>query len=320
MATSFNTDKNTRSLWIQNTFGTRRVFVAYVIFVSMTVLGMIANIVTGVKGGADDMQGTGHEKLLEHFLLCVSGLFFLSLPVVLHRKYKYRIPSFIYMSIAFVIFAHFILGEIYRFYDNIGMFDKLLHITGGITIALCGFSIVYGFSKTKSGHVRLSPFFTGMFSFCFAMTLLVLWEFFEYWVDMIGGFNMQRWRDSLSILAAQSGEMIEYNFKLVRAWPWQDGLRIAIIETGDTIPLTIQGPFPQGENGVYLLTKEPQGYGLIDTMNDLIIGAIGALVVSIVGAIWINNNPDDKKILIVRDRPKKIDDDDDENIGTTNML
>ncbi|MDR2578880.1 MAG: hypothetical protein LBC70_08780 [Chitinispirillales bacterium] len=315
-----NTAKKERPLWLVRSFGTRRVFAAYIVCVVITVLTMVFSIITVAiditpyknligrlgpylaPGGSGVGGGFGtYEKLIEHLGLCVGGLFFLALPVVIHRKYNLHFPPFIYIGTAFLIFAHFVMGEIYRFYDYVFLYDKILHIIGGVVIAMYGFSIVNGFSKTKDGPIKLSPFFTAMFSFCFAATLLVLWEFFEYGVDYIGGFNMQRWMDSLGILTAATGEVSD--FSVIRSWSGQ--LKIALESTGDTLNFAIRHWQNTPDNTMYLVTSDAQGSGLIDTMDDLIVGAIGALAVSIIGALSLKKNPDNKKFMVVRNKPSK---------------
>jgi hypothetical protein len=234
-------------------FGSRRVFVFYLICLVITIGTMIAVIFTSLMPDENMV-----EKMVEHLFLCTGGLLLLSIPPIMHKKYNFRIPWFINITIAFMILAHFVLGEIHSFYDNLPHFDKFLHLTGGFVIAACGFSIVYGFSRGDDGYMKLSPFFAGLFSFCFALALLVLWEIFEYYVDTIGGYNMQRWRDGLT-----EAEI--------------DGMKVWI-------------------------TSVKQGSGLVDTMHDLIIGTIGAAVVSIFGGLWFkkNDNHDSAKFLIVR--------------------
>jgi hypothetical protein len=262
------TVKENRPFRMIENFGTRKEFVFYVICLVITVGTMAAVIITSLKPGENQI-----EKMVEHVSLCVGALLFLSIPPIMHKKYNFNIPWFINITIAFMILAHFVLGEIHQFYNNIPHFDKFLHLTGGFVIAACGFSIVYGFSRGENGYMKLSPLFAGIFSFCFALTLLVLWEILEYLIDSIGGYNMQRWKDSL-LAGSAVGQPHEF------AEIYIDGVKHWYTST----------------------TFGKQGSGLIDTMNDLIIGTIGAAVVSILGGLWFKKNPDpwNAKFLIRR--------------------
>jgi len=185
-------------------FGSRRVFAAYIICWSITLATMAASIVSSLA-----RRVNSNEKTIEHVALCVAAIVLMHIPVRMYTKMGFRIPPFIQIIIAFFIVAHFVLGEVYRFYDYVFFFDKALHTTAGVVMAMCGFSIVYGYSRADDGSVRLSPFFFAMFSFCFAVTLMTLWEIFEYAVDGVFGYNMQRWKDGLSALAADGGERLK---------------------------------------------------------------------------------------------------------------
>jgi hypothetical protein len=176
-------------------FGSRKVFAAYIVCWSITLATMAASIVSSLAPRVNS-----NEKMIEHVALCVVAIVLMHIPVRMYTKMDFHIPPFIQIIIAFFIVAHFVLGEVYRFYDDVYFFDKVLHVTAGVVMAMCGFSIVYGYSKSEDGAVRLSPFFFAMFSFCFAITLMTLWEIFEYAVDRSLGYNMQRWKDGLSEL------------------------------------------------------------------------------------------------------------------------
>ncbi|MFW6026156.1 MAG: hypothetical protein ACOCRX_07420, partial [Candidatus Woesearchaeota archaeon] len=43
----------------------------------------------------------------------------------------------------------------------------------------------------KIADVMMSPFFVAFFIFCFAVTMGVIWEFFEFFVDTFFGGTMQ---------------------------------------------------------------------------------------------------------------------------------
>ena len=47
-------------------------------------------------------------------------------------------------------------------------------------------------NNTDSMPVNLSPLFVSLFAFCFAITMGVFWEFYEYSFDGLLGLNMQK--------------------------------------------------------------------------------------------------------------------------------
>lgn len=142
---------------------------------------------------SSDMEGN-----IVHIALCVSALLMINAPALLKHKFKIYIPSILQLIAVLLIYAHFVLGEIFRAYDNVFLFDKALHTISGLVFALLGFSMVNMLNKRYDEHRRLSPFFVSLFSFCFSLTISYLWEVFEYGMDTIFGLNMQRWQDGLA--------------------------------------------------------------------------------------------------------------------------
>jgi hypothetical protein len=187
-------------------FGSRKVFVTYIICWSTIIATALGSMIISLATRANSP-----EKVIEHIALCVVAILLLHIPIGMYSRLNFHFPPLIHITIAFFIVAHFVLGEVYRFYDYFSLFDKALHITAGIVIAVCGLSIVHAFSKTDSGEARLSPFFLALFSFCFAITLLTLWEIFEYGVDTFFNMNMQRWQDGLIELGADAKKGLPAN-------------------------------------------------------------------------------------------------------------
>ena len=72
----------------------------------------------------------------------------------------------------------------------------MLHIVSGGILGLIGFLLVYLMNKTAKEHeLKLSPKFVALFTFTFALAAGVIWEIFEFLVDVTLNTNMQRWAD-----------------------------------------------------------------------------------------------------------------------------
>jgi len=236
-------------------FGSRKVFVAYIICWSITTATMVASIVSSLAPRVNS-----NEKMVEHVALCVVAIVLMHIPVRMYTKMGFHIPPFIQIIIAFFIVAHFVLGEVYRFYDYVFLFDKVLHTTAGVVMTMCGFSIVYGYSKTDDGAVKLSPFFFAMFSFCFAVTLMTVWEIFEYAVDGAFGYNMQRWKDGLSAALADGGERLTTTHR--RDTGLRDTMTDIIAGTVSAAVISVVGGlwFKKNQNfSKYLLVRKKNG-------------------------------------------------------------
>ena len=98
----------------------------------------------------------------------------------------------------------------------------MLHTLSGAIIGAIGFSLVYMLNEKDRVAMKLSPVFVAIFSFGFALSIGTLWEIFEFLMDSLFGFDMQK-------------------------------------------------------------------SGLIDTMWDLIVDALGALVISVLGYLYLKS-------------------------------
>ncbi len=202
------------------------------------------------------IRGSGEllETYLNQIQMCVLAFVCLNIPLFFQRKLKVRVPDFIAFIIFAFIFIHFVLGEIYRFYDHYVLFDKILHTTGGAIIAFIGFSVILSFTNLESKKVKLSPFFLVVFSFCFALSIEYIWELVEFAVDSIsykiagfeGAANMQRWKDGI------------------------------LASNGD---------------GTYV-TDTVRGGGLKDSMTDMFVNVIGAALICGVALVGLRLRPD----------------------------
>lgn len=160
----------------------------YTIFLLLTIGTLVSSIILLI------VEQDNLEKRLLHIFYSSVAIIFFHIPLFLKKKFKLYIPSFFQILALFFIYAHFILGEIFRVYDHSFLFDKILHTTSGIGITLLGFSVINFLNEEKNSHLKLSPFFVAFFSLCFSLMIAVLWEIFEFAVDEIVNSNMQRWK------------------------------------------------------------------------------------------------------------------------------
>ena len=162
----------------------------------LTILTMIGSIILYFTE-----EERGLDITLNHIFQCAGALIVFNIPIIISKKFRCFIPNFITLTLYIFAFAHFVLGEIYRAYDNVFLYDKILHTTGGVIFAILSFSVIWLLNNSESKKVKLSPFFIVLFTFCFTMTVEYLWELVEYGMDRLFGLNMQRWQDGLTQLA-----------------------------------------------------------------------------------------------------------------------
>ncbi len=72
------------------------------------------------------------------------------------------------------------------------MWDTVLHTLNGFLAAAIGFSTVDLLNQSERMEFKLSPLFMAIVAFCFSMTIGVLWEFYELFMDQFMGLDMQK--------------------------------------------------------------------------------------------------------------------------------
>lgn len=205
--------------------------------------------------------------------LCLLSLILFLMPFFIEKKFKIDLPNTLEIIILLFIFAAEILGEINNFYAIIPHWDTMLHTLNGFLCGAVGFSLVDLLNRnTKS--INLSPLFILIVSFCFSMTIGVLWEFFEYTAD-----------NSVLKLDMQKDKIVS-KISSVKINEEKENIPIVI----DNIEYTII--YHKDKDNNIIETKINNGYldiGLHDTMKDLGVNFIGALVFSIFGYLYILN-------------------------------
>jgi len=199
----------------------------------------------------------------QNVFLCFLTLLLMLLPSVAQAAFKVELPSTLEIILLCFIFAAEILGEISSFYLRFSHWDTILHTLNGFLCAGVGFSLVDTLNRQRRMKFELSPIFLVITAFCFSMTIGVLWEMFEYGMDMMFALDMQKDTIVSSIYSTL---------------PQAEGLGEALMVRGiaDTVV-----------NGKSLGLGGYLDIGLIDTMNDLIVNFIGAFVFCLIGYICI---------------------------------
>ena len=125
-------------------------------------------------------------------LQCLVGIAALFLPSALHRKFGLVVPSRMMIVYAVFLYCSIYLGEVRSFYYLIPHWDDMLHTFSGAMLGALGFSVISLLNKTDRVPVNLSPAFVSLFSLCFAVSVGVLWEVYEFAADGLLHTNMQK--------------------------------------------------------------------------------------------------------------------------------
>lgn len=201
----------------------------------------------------------------ENVFLCVLTLVLLLIPSLIQINLKIELPTALEITILVFIFAAEILGEIQSYYIKFPFWDTVLHTINGFLMATIGFALVDILNRSKKFSIQLSPVFLAIVAFCFSMTIGVIWEFFEYGMDQFFGLDMQK-------------DTVIQGFSSVLLDP-----------TKSNIPVPVQDITEVLVNGRDLGLGGYLDIGLIDTMNDLFVNFVGAVLFSIIGYFYVKS-------------------------------
>ena len=225
-------------------------FIVYATLRSLVILAMVLQI---------------FNRNFENVFLCLLTLVLLMLPGFIQVQWRIELPSTLEIIILFFIFAAEILGEISSYYIRYPGWDTILHTINGFLMAAIGFSLVDLLNQHQKENFNLSPAFMAVVAFCFSMTIGVVWEFFEFGMDTFFGLDMQK-------------DTIIHTINTVTLDPTRTNTVVSI--------KNIQTVLINGEDlglGGYL------DVGLRDTMKDMIVNFIGAVIFSIIGFFYVKN-------------------------------
>ena len=202
----------------------------------------------------------------ENVFLCILTLLLLVIPSLAQITFKVELPTALEIIILVFIFSAEILGEISEFYLVFPFWDTVLHTLNGFLAAAIGFSLVDILNRNEKVKVQLSPLFmAAIVAFCFSMTIGVVWEFFEFGMDMIMELDMQK-------------DTVIHTIRSVMLDPG-----------GHNVPYAIQNITDVAVNGQSLGLGGYLDIGLLDTMQDLIFNFIGAAVFSVLGFFYVKS-------------------------------
>lgn len=209
--------------------------------------------------------------------LCFLTLLLFTIPTIVDKKLNIKLPSTLEIIIYLFIFSSEILGEIQNFYGIFWHWDTILHVLNGFLMGAIGFSLVDILNRYERFHITLTPIFVSLVAFSFSMTIGVLWEFVEFGFDQYLKKDCQKDRIITEISSVELNKRKENIPKKIK-----NITRTKIYSK-------------KGNKEV--ITVIPKGYldiGLVDTMKDLFVNFIGAIVFSILGFLYIKDRDEYK--------------------------
>lgn len=229
---------------------------SFFIYTLMTCITVVIIVLTALN-----------QQFESTFTAVISLILFL-MPTFVEKNFRVELPTTLEIIAVLFVFCANILGEIGEFYTKIPFWDDLLHFTSGFIFAAFGFSLVGIFNRNTRFDFLLSPIFLSVVALCFAVTVGVVWEFFEFSADVFLHTDMQK--DSI-VTHIYSAELNA------------DGQTpVVITDIVKTMITTADGT-----------VHEVNGYldiGLMDTMKDLFVDFCGAFLFCVFGYFYAGHS------------------------------
>ncbi len=198
---------------------------------------------------------------IESAFVCVLVLVIYLLPQFVENRLNIDIPTTLEVVIFAFVFAAEILGELQSYFIKYSNWDTILHTSSGFLCAAVGFSLVDLLNRSDNVKVQLSPGYLAITAFCFSMTIGILWEFIEFSADRLFLLDMQK-------------DTIVNQISSVSLDPTNSNISITVKGIKDVILVTDSREQALGLGGFLDI-------GLYDTMEDLFVNFVGAVVFSV---------------------------------------
>ena len=200
----------------------------------------------------------------ESVFVCSLTLVLFLIPPFVEKQFSIELPTALEITVYVFVFCAEILGEVSCYYVKYPFWDTALHTTSGFIFAAFGFCLLDILNRNKK--VNFSPITLTLMAFCFSMTIGVLWEFFEFAADLFIATDMQKDNIVHSIYSVALDQTMQN-----KAVPVTDIIKTTV-ECADGAVYTFDG---------YL------DIGIIDTMKDLFVNFVGAVVFCTCGYFYI---------------------------------
>ena len=192
------------------------------------------------------------SKQYDRLLLAFATPFIILAPKILELLFRCKIDLPVDLFGLFYAIGP-MLGQCYNLYYTVSWWDKMLHISGGVMFAFLG---LFLFEKYV-GKDKKKMVMTAVFALCFSIAIAVLWEFCEFGADTFLGMDMQ------------DDTVITH----INSYLLNEGVGVAgSIENIEEVIV----------NGQALPIKGYIDIGLTDTILDMLLETMGAVVVAMI--------------------------------------
>ncbi|MCD6234558.1 MAG: hypothetical protein J7K63_05935 [Candidatus Marinimicrobia bacterium] len=135
------------------------------------------------------LEATANQS--ELVFLAILALILSFLPDYIEKWRHIHFPQQLELLLILFMYAGVYLSARFDMYYRFFWWDDLLHTLSGAMIGFIGFLIVYKINHKYS--MDFNPLLIAVFAFTFSVTIAVIWEIFEFLMDVYFGTAMQKW-------------------------------------------------------------------------------------------------------------------------------
>lgn len=124
------------------------------------------------------------------FAMLMIALFFAAVwaPVIIDRVFKINFSLTLVIAYYIFLIMGILVGTLWEVYKMSLIFDKIVHLSSGVLIAILANDIF-----ASGGKRKLSPVWTFVLTFSIAMMIGGVWEILEFSFDVLFEQNSQSW-------------------------------------------------------------------------------------------------------------------------------
>lgn len=238
-------------------------FIVWWIFRGLMIFAMIKGII-GLVNGTNDLSDP--LQVFGNLLAMFAWEIFMLMP---EKTFARHVPSIVQDGLIVMVFAASFCGKFLNFYYDVRWWDSGMHLLSGGLCVLAGYEVVIAMQKRDKKTISIPLALLCALGFSFFVS--TCWELFEFTADQImcksavltGALpgDAQHWCRGL----AEGTPKMATLFK-----PYYDGTQIIKIVTDSGIKEVIAG----------------DRWPLMDTMGDIVLNSIGAIVAWIILKIF----------------------------------
>ncbi len=122
--------------------------------------------------------------------VAIIGLIITFLPTIISRLFKFEVPAGYEIVSLLFVYGLLYMGEVKGFYEQFWIVGFLLKLLASIIFGLVGLAALHTLYREEKVHG--SPLIIAFFAFCFAVSIGALWEMFEFLLDIVFEFSLQK--------------------------------------------------------------------------------------------------------------------------------